>query len=86
LEYAVERTKQGAELAEQDKNLVMIGWSNLCLIRVLYSMGDMTGDEEIIRKMDNIAHEHDIPLLIPPSGDDPHTIYQLSCKRKSIRN
>lgn len=39
----------------------MFGWSYLCLIRVLFSMGDMTGTEEIIHKLENIVCEYDVP-------------------------
>ncbi|MCK5200612.1 MAG: hypothetical protein KAR21_19790, partial [Spirochaetales bacterium] len=41
-----------------------LGWSYLCLTRVLFSRKDLTGAEEIIRKMENIAREHDLPSWI----------------------
>ncbi len=40
----------------------MIGWSNLCLMRVLFSRRDFAGAEEVIQKIENIAREY----LVPP--------------------
>jgi LuxR family maltose regulon positive regulatory protein len=39
-----------------------IGSSNLCLVRVLFSSGDKTGAEEVIKSMENTAREYDMPL------------------------
>jgi LuxR family maltose regulon positive regulatory protein len=43
----------------------MIGWSNLCLLRILFSQGDMTSAEEIIQKMEKTAREFNMPLWLP---------------------
>jgi LuxR family maltose regulon positive regulatory protein len=42
--------------------MTYIGWSNLCLVRVLFSNGDMTGAQEVIQSMENAARESDMPL------------------------
>jgi LuxR family maltose regulon positive regulatory protein len=64
LDGAIHRAKNGAELTERGKDVMVIGWSNLCLMRVLFSRGDMDGAEEIIQKMENIAREYDVPPWI----------------------
>jgi LuxR family maltose regulon positive regulatory protein len=52
------------ELAERGKDAMVIGWSNLCLMRVLFSRGDLAGAEKIIQKMETIARKHDLPPWI----------------------
>ena len=39
----------------------MLSWSYMCLTRVLYSLGDLTGAEHIIRKTEMIAQETTTP-------------------------
>jgi LuxR family maltose regulon positive regulatory protein len=65
LDDAEEKAKKGVELTGRGKDVAMIGWSNLCLFRVLFSRGDFTSAEELIQGMGNIAREHDIPIWIP---------------------
>jgi ATP/maltotriose-dependent transcriptional regulator MalT len=65
LEKAVDLAKKGVELTERGRDVAMIGWSNLCLVRVLFSRGDLTGAEEVIQKIERIAQEYDMPLWIP---------------------
>jgi LuxR family maltose regulon positive regulatory protein len=43
---------------------MVIGWSNLCLMRVLFSRGELAGADKIIQKMEHIARKHDIPPFI----------------------
>ena len=64
LDEALDQTKKGVELTEQGKDLAMIGWSYLCLMRVLYSRGDLEGAEKIIRKMENITQKYHVPPWI----------------------
>lgn len=64
LDGAIHRAKNGAELTERGKDVMVIGWSNLCLMRVLFSRGDIAGADKIIQKMENIARESDMPPWI----------------------
>jgi LuxR family maltose regulon positive regulatory protein len=64
LDRAIHQAMKGVKLTERGKNAMVIGWSNLCLIRVLFSTGDIAGAEEIIQKMENIARQHDVPPWI----------------------
>ena len=41
----------------------MLGWSYMCLTRVLFSEGDMAGAEEIIQKIENLVRESDLTSL-----------------------
>jgi len=61
---AIDQTTKGVNLTEQGNDIMLIGWSNLCLLMVLFSSGDITGAEEIINKLENIAREHHIPPWI----------------------
>jgi len=64
LDEAIDQTTKGVNLTEQGNDIMLIGWSNLCLLMVLFSSGDITGAEEIINKLENIAREHHIPPWI----------------------
>jgi LuxR family maltose regulon positive regulatory protein len=63
LDGAIDKARKGVELTERsgDKIVVMLCESYLCLIRVLYSMGNMADAEEIIQKLENIARKSDVP-------------------------
>jgi LuxR family maltose regulon positive regulatory protein len=65
LDGANEKAKKGVELTEAGKDVAMVGWSNLCLVRVLFSRGDLVDAEEVIQKVEKIASEHDMPIWIP---------------------
>jgi len=64
LDRAIRQARKGTELTERGKDVGMIGWSYLCLIRVLFSRGELAGAELIIRKMEDIAREHHVPPWI----------------------
>jgi LuxR family maltose regulon positive regulatory protein len=64
LDRANHQARKGVKLAERGNDAMVIGWSNLCLMRVLFSRGDLAGAEEIIATMENIARQHDIPPWI----------------------
>jgi LuxR family maltose regulon positive regulatory protein len=64
LEGAKDRALEGVELAERGNDVVMAGWSTLCLIRALFSAGDMAGATNVVQKMENIAQEFDVPPWI----------------------
>jgi len=61
LNGALVRAKQGFKLTERSGDLQMIGWSFMCLIRILFSRGDLADAEETIQKMEQIARESHIP-------------------------
>jgi LuxR family maltose regulon positive regulatory protein len=64
LEGATNRALEGAELAERGNDVAMVGWSTLCLIRVLFSAGDVAGVTDLLQKMENIARVTDVPPWI----------------------
>jgi LuxR family maltose regulon positive regulatory protein len=64
LDGAIQQAKKGVELTERGNEVVMIGWSYLCLIRVLFTRGDMINAEELIQKMEKIAREYHVPPWI----------------------
>jgi LuxR family maltose regulon positive regulatory protein len=64
LEEAIDQAKNGVEQAEKGKDLAMIWWSYLCLIRVLYSMGDLAGAEEVIHKKERATGKHHMPSWV----------------------
>ena len=65
LAEASHRSKRGVELAECGEDMVVLGWSYLCLMRVLLTTGDVAGAEELIQKVENHTRESDLPPWIP---------------------
>jgi LuxR family maltose regulon positive regulatory protein len=61
LDGALDKAKQGVELTNRGREMGTLGWSYHCLLRVLFSRGDMGSAEELIQKMENIAREVHIP-------------------------
>jgi LuxR family maltose regulon positive regulatory protein len=61
LDRAIDQAKRGARLAARGGDVVHIGSSNLCLVRVLFSSGDLPGAEEVIQSMENTAREYVMP-------------------------
>ena len=61
LDGAIELARRGVELVEQSGDVAMLSWSYLCLMRVLFSRGDITGAEEIFQKLDNNGRGSHMP-------------------------
>lgn len=64
LDGAIHQAMKGVKLAERGKDMMVIGWSYLCLVRVLFSRGDIAGADKIIQKMEKIAREYYVPPWI----------------------
>jgi len=64
LDGAIRQARKGVKLTERGKDVMVIGWSNLCLMRVLFSRGDMAGTAKIARKLEDIARKHDLPPFV----------------------
>jgi LuxR family maltose regulon positive regulatory protein len=64
LDGAIRQARKGVKLTERGKDVMVIGWSNLCLMRVLFSRADIAGAGKIIQKMENMARKHDVPTFI----------------------
>ncbi len=62
---AIDRAEKGVGLTERGRDVAMIGWSNLCLARVLFSMGDLAGLENVLRKVERMARDSEMPAWIP---------------------
>jgi LuxR family maltose regulon positive regulatory protein len=61
---ALDRSKRGVALAECGEDTVVLGWSCLCLMRVLLTRGDMVDAEQLVQRMENKTRESDIPPWI----------------------
>jgi LuxR family maltose regulon positive regulatory protein len=64
LDEALEQATKGAELAERGKDVMVTGWSYVCLVRVLFSRGDLAGAQEIVQRTEDIAREYHMPPWI----------------------
>jgi LuxR family maltose regulon positive regulatory protein len=64
LDGALDLAQQSVELTERGEDAQMLGWSCLCLTRVLFSKGDLAGAEEIVQKMHHAARASAVPMWI----------------------
>jgi LuxR family maltose regulon positive regulatory protein len=61
LDRALQLVLKGVELTERGKGVAVLCASYLCLMRVLFSRGEMDNAKEIIQKVNSITLEHDVP-------------------------
>ncbi|UCG24719.1 MAG: helix-turn-helix transcriptional regulator, partial [Chloroflexota bacterium] len=66
LDRAIDQAKHGAKLTARGGDVLYEVMSNLCLVRVLYSSGDISGAEGVIRSMADNADEYDLPRWALP--------------------
>ncbi|MBV7331847.1 AAA family ATPase [Chloroflexi bacterium TSY] len=64
LDRAIDQAKKGVKLTARGKDVMYIALSNLYLVRVLFSSGDITGAEDVIQSMENAIREYDLPHKI----------------------
>jgi LuxR family maltose regulon positive regulatory protein len=64
LNEALDRAKKGFKSTERSEDLQFLGWSFMCLIRVLISRGDLAVAEETIQKMEFFARKAQLPPWI----------------------
>ena len=64
LDEALALAQKGMAQIERGVDLAMRGWSDLCLIRVLFSNGDFDAAAVVIHKFRNMAHKADVPPWI----------------------
>ena len=64
LNRASELSKKGIELTRQGGDVAMQGWSYVCQVRILFSLGDMAGAEAAIHEMGQVAQALDVPPWI----------------------
>jgi LuxR family maltose regulon positive regulatory protein len=64
LEGAIDRAERGTELTERGGDVAMTGWSYVCLVRALFSRGDVAGAQEIIQRMKNVTRKAHVPPWI----------------------
>jgi len=64
LDEALEQATKGAELTERGKDVMSTDWSYVCLVRVLFSRGDLSGAQEIVQRTEDIAREYHMPPWI----------------------
>ena len=72
LDEALQQARKGVDLIESSKDLAMLNWSYVCLIRVLFSRGDLAEAEKIIQKTQKLSED----FHIPPAMTDLITIWQ----------
>ena len=63
-EAGLEQAERGVQLAESGGDLALLGWSYLCLLRVLNVIGDRAAAARAIKKMESRAREYALPTWV----------------------
>jgi LuxR family maltose regulon positive regulatory protein len=61
LDGALHQAEQGLELVEKAPDVMMLGWAYLCLMRILFSRGDLAGTAEVLQRISNSGREAELP-------------------------
>jgi LuxR family transcriptional regulator, maltose regulon positive regulatory protein len=61
LDSAIDIAKKGVKLTALGRDVLYISFSNLCLVRVLFSSGNLTGAEDVIYSLEDTARKFDVP-------------------------
>ena len=64
LDAAIQKGREGVKLTESSRDVAMLGWSQLCLVRILFSRGDYAIAEKTIQKFENTSRVYDVPPWI----------------------
>jgi len=64
LDGAFEIVREGVNLNKLGRDVTLLGWSNMCLTRILLSIGDFNGAENIIKKTEVMSQKATIPPLV----------------------
>jgi len=64
LDGAYEIVREGVNLTQLGRDVTLLSWSNMCLTRILISLGDFNRAENIIKKTEVMSKEATIPPLI----------------------
>lgn len=64
MDDAVYHATRGVELAENHGDIALLGWSYICLVRVLFSIGRFADAQEIIERLEKANQQFDIPPWI----------------------
>jgi len=64
VDRALDLGEKSIELTERGGDMGMLGWSCLCLTRVLFSIGDLAGAEEIVQRMEKVGRKSIVPTWI----------------------
>lgn len=64
LNSALDQVNAGVALTERGRDVIMFGWANMCLIRVLFSRGNLDRAEMIVQKLMEADRELDIPAWL----------------------
>ncbi len=61
LDGAMHQAIKGEALTASGVDMAMLGWGSICLIRILYSTGDLAGIKAIIQRTENLARVSNVP-------------------------
>jgi LuxR family transcriptional regulator, maltose regulon positive regulatory protein len=64
LAEALEKVRQGVTITERGEDIAMNGWSQLCLVRILFIHGNLDEAENILNKLETISYKRNMPPYV----------------------
>ena len=64
LDEAITKGRRGVELTATSEDVATRGWSHLCLAKILFNRGDLSGAEQIVHKTEELMLGHHMPPYI----------------------
>lgn len=64
IDAGLAKARRGVAITDLGEDISMQGWSQICLIRVLFSHGDIDEAENIFRKLEELCHKTDMPPYV----------------------
>lgn len=64
LKEALHHGQIGVGMIGRGRDMAMLGWSYLCLMRILFSMRDMVAAQLLIQKVEDIKREANVPIWV----------------------
>jgi LuxR family maltose regulon positive regulatory protein len=61
LDEALDKVRRGLDVAQRGGDIAILGLCSLCLVRVLFSRGELAGATEIVQKLERLARQYAAP-------------------------
>ena len=64
IDVGLEKARQGVAITAQGEDIAMVGWSQFCLLRVLFMDGNIDDAENVIRHLEKLSLQSYMPWFV----------------------
>ncbi len=64
IDVGLEKARQGVAITAQGEDIAMVGWSQFCLMRVLFMDGNIEEAESVIRHLEELSQQSYMPWFV----------------------